>query len=929
MSQTDYRKLYDDYWRRTDRWGQSSFKDAGVVADQILKTCGGGWLLDVGCGMGFLVRWLLNEGVDAYGVDVSATAIDGLRAAHGERFQTGSILELPYEDDAFDTVVCTDVLEHLAEADVAVALAELLRVTRRGAFLSIATIPDRDRTWHLTVRDRDWWEQQLFAAGFRKHPRSGVIASFEMLEFVGPQFTIALEKPPRAAREQYPLATLAASRMLHMDMLRASGRRSDAHLARYLLAASLARPGDLVLDAACGLGYGAAMVRAYSQARRVIGIDADEWAVRYAECNYADPQAIEFRAGDVCDLSGFADHSIDLVIGLEMLEHLVDPDVFLREVERVLKPAGRLIVSVPNQWVDEHGEDPNPHHLHVYDWAKLAAQLRQRFQLERAFGQTAGGGLKLADQPRRMTVVDVARGPDTDAEWWLAIAMKDAVGAAATPYVETTFDTYADVPGCHLTAFAEAYDNPWLVTAMVAMGLRNSNPAQVEQMARAALGSARPGSADAGAALCVMGYRLLEQADMPADEARAHVGRIKAYQQDALDGAHVWRWRISCQFVAGRLQQRLGALDAARAAYLACAAMDPVIYSPLLATKTVEALYRAGMIDAGAGRFDAARAVWLQALGECRRVLGADWANVWGTPERPAPFGLPEIMQVVRITSRCAFGLHALERWRASPGAAWEQIHALDAPPGGRAASGADRESLIAQLRSALQERDHAQGRLVQDLQSFRDSWNTQHGLIGEQTQRIAELERERDQLWSEMQSLRKSWDAQRALIDAKDRRVGELDSERAHLWDDMQALRAAWEEQRQQISTKTARITELDAERDQLWGDLQALRESWETQRTLVGEQAARIATLDAERDNLWRDLQALRASWETQRSLIGEQAERIGVLEAERDRLWSELQTFRESWEAQRRQLGEQADHLATLERRLATSSADDAGG
>jgi len=45
-----------------------------------------------------------------------------------------------------------------------------------------------------------------------------------------------------------------------MDMTREVGPRADAHTVRYSLAAQWVRAGDTVLDCACGLGYGSAIL---------------------------------------------------------------------------------------------------------------------------------------------------------------------------------------------------------------------------------------------------------------------------------------------------------------------------------------------------------------------------------------------------------------------------------------------------------------------------------------------------------------------------------------------------------------------------------------------------------------------------------------------------------------------------------------------
>ncbi len=91
-------------------------------------------------------------------------------------------------------MICTDVLEHLAERDVPRALSELHRVTRRSIFATIATRPDRDKTWHLTVKDRTWWEDRLAEAGFSKHPDTQQIVGDETSEKDKLQITVAHQK---------------------------------------------------------------------------------------------------------------------------------------------------------------------------------------------------------------------------------------------------------------------------------------------------------------------------------------------------------------------------------------------------------------------------------------------------------------------------------------------------------------------------------------------------------------------------------------------------------------------------------------------------------------------------------------------------------------------------------------------------------------
>ena len=96
-------------------------------------------ILDAGCGEGFtLERFRLADiGAHLEGVDLSPEAIDLGRALHPRLvLKQGSVYQLPYADNTFDLVVCTEVLEHLERP--ADALAELSRVAKR---YSIITVP--------------------------------------------------------------------------------------------------------------------------------------------------------------------------------------------------------------------------------------------------------------------------------------------------------------------------------------------------------------------------------------------------------------------------------------------------------------------------------------------------------------------------------------------------------------------------------------------------------------------------------------------------------------------------------------------------------------------------------------------------------------------------------------------------------------------
>ncbi len=101
-------------------------------------------------------------------------------------------------------------------------------------------------------------------------------------------------------------------------------------------------PPDACLDYGCGNGC-ASGLWLRENAARYVGVDVSETAVKAARALGLD--AILLSEG--ADLP-FADGLFDLVVCVEVLEHLFDPLAAASEMVRVLKPGGTLLATVPN-----------------------------------------------------------------------------------------------------------------------------------------------------------------------------------------------------------------------------------------------------------------------------------------------------------------------------------------------------------------------------------------------------------------------------------------------------------------------------------------------------------------------------------------------------------------------------------------------------
>ena len=116
------------------------------------------------------------------------------------------------------------------------------------------------------------------------------------------------------------------------------------HLKAYEFAADFCR-NKVVLDAACGEGYGAEYLSRY--AAKVVGVDISEDAINHAKENYLR-ENLEFSVKDVVSMD-FPDCLFDVVASFQTIEHLAEPVKFLESVKRILKTEGHAIISVPNK----------------------------------------------------------------------------------------------------------------------------------------------------------------------------------------------------------------------------------------------------------------------------------------------------------------------------------------------------------------------------------------------------------------------------------------------------------------------------------------------------------------------------------------------------------------------------------------------------
>ncbi|HEX5307749.1 MAG TPA: class I SAM-dependent methyltransferase [Solirubrobacteraceae bacterium] len=125
-------------------------------------------------------------------------------------------------------------------------------------------------------------------------------------------------------------------------------------------------PGARILDAGCGSGRNMVELARHGS---VTGVELSPTSVRLAR----ERDCGEVLEGSVLDMP-FDDGSFDLTVSLDVVEHLQDDVSALRELRRVTKPGGALLVTVPAyQWLWSGHDEINHHHRRYNRRSLLAA----------------------------------------------------------------------------------------------------------------------------------------------------------------------------------------------------------------------------------------------------------------------------------------------------------------------------------------------------------------------------------------------------------------------------------------------------------------------------------------------------------------------------------------------------------------------------
>ena len=116
-------------------------------------------VLDVGCAKGFMIHDMseLIPGITVKGIDVSEYAIENCIEDMQPHAQVADARKLPFTNNSFDVVIAINTIHNLEKDDLAVALKEIERVSKQGAFITVDAYNndeeyERMMLWNLTAK---------------------------------------------------------------------------------------------------------------------------------------------------------------------------------------------------------------------------------------------------------------------------------------------------------------------------------------------------------------------------------------------------------------------------------------------------------------------------------------------------------------------------------------------------------------------------------------------------------------------------------------------------------------------------------------------------------------------------------------------------------------------------------------------------------
>jgi|GEM_PF-1580796 len=337
----------------------------------------GEYFLDVGCANGAHMDELYKRGIYGVGLDISVPNIlRGLEQRPHLKFIHGFAENIPFGDAHFDAAIIGDVLEHFRDAKL--ALAEILRVTKTGFAACFPNSSEKTIEHINPVTVSSFIELcAFFALKVAFFDKDG-----QILQEADESFLWCFARAQKTARTDMIVQSVMSEHKKHLeDKARVldidqwkwceTHQRHQTETDRFNLT-SIAIKGNKILEVACGNGDLSVFLAKLGF--RVTGIDISNTGIHQAKSHAEKENVVDrtrFLVMDATKLD-FPDNTFDCVIFPEVMEHVTSSRQYISEAIRVLKPGGRIVVSVPDTL-----EVPWPGHIRLFTKETLATEIEQ------------------------------------------------------------------------------------------------------------------------------------------------------------------------------------------------------------------------------------------------------------------------------------------------------------------------------------------------------------------------------------------------------------------------------------------------------------------------------------------------------------------------------------------------------------------------
>lgn len=157
--------------------------------------------------------------------------------------------------------------------------------------------------------------------------------------------------------------------------------------------------GTKILDLGCGEGYGTYMLASKAKAF-FYALDVDEKTIIEAKQKY-NGDNIEFKCYDGGS-NAFPDNTFDMIISFQVIEHVSNPEIFLKEICRMLKPNGKFFITTPQRTyrLADKQIPWNKYHITEYDYISLSLLAKNVYEKFYIYSITAIPEVSLIEKER-------------------------------------------------------------------------------------------------------------------------------------------------------------------------------------------------------------------------------------------------------------------------------------------------------------------------------------------------------------------------------------------------------------------------------------------------------------------------------------------------------------------------------------------------